>query len=241
MTKKINETQDCLSVEQRNQILKQVQYHISANQFEYLDLNNYIKLKFSIFPNVTRPMSSKGISKWLWNNSELFYNKKVCDIGTGCGIQGITCKLSGAEYVTFSDIIQDAVDCTKKNIKNILPNDIGTKVLLSDLFDSFELSEKFDLIIFAQPYFPGEPIEDYEFTKGMLNTQSIQNRFFENAKKFLNKNGKILMMGWEFVGMENNPSEISQSFGYKIVRTENYFDWQGVQQGVFNIILLELE
>jgi len=59
------------------------------------------------------------------------------------------------------------------------------------LFDSFELSEKFDLIIFAQPYFPGEPIEDYEFTKGMLNTQSIQNRFFENAKKFLNKNGKI--------------------------------------------------
>lgn len=234
-----NNEQNNLNEEQFNQIQKQIQYHIASNPYEYLDLNTNIRLKFSIQPNVTRPMSSKGIAKWLWSNNYLFSNKKVLDIGTGCGIQGIVCKLGGADFVTCTDIIPNAVNCTNENIKNILPKNDNTKVLLSDLFDSLSKDEKYDLIIFAQPYFSGKPFEGFDFTIGMLNTVDIQNRFFKNVKDFLKPNGKILMMGWNFAGQENNPLEISKNHDLNIIQNEKYYDWQGVQQGVFNVVLFE--
>jgi len=227
-----------LNEEQLNQIQKQIQFHLTSNPYEYLDLNSNVRLKFGIQQNVTRPMSSKGLAKWLWNNNNLFANKKVLDIGTGCGIQGIICKLGGATSVTCTDIISNAITCTRENIKNILPKNDNTEVILSDLFESLSENEKYDLIIFAQPYFSGKPNEKYGFTIGMQNTTEIQNRFFRRVKDFLNPNGKILMMGWNFAGKENNPIHISKQFDISIEKTEQYHDWQGVQQGRFDIILL---
>ncbi len=229
-----------LNEEQFNQIQKQIQYHITSNPYEYLDLNANVRLKYSIHLNVTRPMSSKGIAKWLWSNNYLYANKKVLDIGTGCGIQGIVCKLGGADFVTCTDVMQNAINCTNENIKNILPKNDNTKVILSDLFYSLDENEKFDLIIFAQPYFSGKPIENFDFTIGMLNTIEIQNNFFENVRKYLKPCGKILMMGWNFAGKENNPIEVSKQHNLKINKVEKYFDWQGVQQGVFDVVLFEL-
>lgn len=234
-----NNTQIGLNDEQFNQIQKQIQFHITSNPYEYLELNSHIRLKFSIYPNVTRPMSSKGIAKWLWSNNYLYSNRKVLDIGTGCGIQGIVCKLGGADFVTCTDIIPNAVACTNENIKSILPKNDNTKVLLSDLFDSLTKDEKYDLIIFAQPYFSGKPFENYDFTIGMLNTVDIQNRFFQNVKSYLTPKGKILMMGWNFAGQENNPLEISKKHGLQIHKNEKYYDWQGVQQGVFDLVVFE--
>lgn len=232
-------TQKELNEEQFNQIQKQIQFHITANPYEYLELNSNVRLKFSIHQNVTRPMSSKGIAKWLWSNNYLFSNKKTLDIGTGCGIQGIVCKLGGADFVTCTDIIPNAVTCTNENIKNILPKNDNTRVLLSDLFDSLSEGEKYDLIIFAQPYFSGKPIENYDFTIGMLNTVDIQNRFFKNVKNYLSPNGKIVMMGWNFAGEENNPIEISKNHDLTICKNDKYYDWQGVQQGVFDVVVFE--
>ena len=226
-----------LTNEQRNQILRQIQYHISTQPYERVELTNYLILKFAILSGVTRPMSSKGIAKWLWMNSELFVDKKVLDIGTGCGIQGITCKLGGASQVVMTDVIEQAVKCSLKNAKNILPNVEGINAISSDLFNAIEKNETFDLIIFAQPYFPGKPIEHYEFTKGMFDTFGLQNRFFQDAKKFLNEDGKIVMMGWDFVGEENSPSVIAKSYGYNMEKTESYFDWRGVQQGTFDVFV----
>ena len=231
--------QNFLNEEQLNQIQKQIQFHLTSNPYEYLELNSNIRLKFAIFPNVTRPMSSKGLAKWLWSNNTLFANKKVLDIGTGCGIQGVICKLGGAESVTCTDIIPNAITCAEENIKNILPKNNNTKVILSDLFESLSDTEKYDLIIFAQPYFSGKPNEKYNFTIGMQNTVEIQNRFFGRVKDFLNPNGKILMMGWNFAGKENNPIQISKQFDLNIEKVEQYHDWQGVQQGKFDIILLD--
>ena len=235
-----NTEQNNLNEEQFNQIQKQIQYHMTSNPYEYLDLNTNVRLKFSIHPNVTRPMSSKGIAKWLWSNNYLYSNKKVLDIGTGCGVQGIVCKLGGADFVSCTDILPDAITCTNENIKSILPKNDNTKVILSNLFDSLSEKDKYDLIIFAQPYFSGKPIENYDFTIGMLNTMDIQNRFFENVNRFLNSNGKILMMGWNFAGKENNPIEVSKKYNLKISKVEPYYDWQGVQQGVFDVVLFEI-
>jgi len=235
----INDKLASLNEEQFNQIQKQVQFHLTSNPYEYLDLNSNVRLKFSIHQNVTRPMSSKGIAKWLWSNNYLFANKKVLDIGTGCGVQGIICKLGGADFVTCTDIVPNAISCTVENIKHILPKNDNTKVILSNLFESLSNTEKYDLIIFAQPFFSGKPIEDYDFTIGMLNTVEIQKRFFENVKNFLNPKGKILMMGWNFAGKENNPIEISKQYDLNIIKVEQYYDWQGVQQGVFDVVLFE--
>ena len=46
-------------------------------------------------------------------------------------------------------------------------------------------------------------------------------------------------MGWKFAGELNDPALIAPIFGFKIISIEPYFDWTGVQQGEFHIILLE--
>ena len=231
--------QNNLNEEQFNQIQKQIQFHLTSNPYEYLDLTPNVRLKFAIHQNVTRPMSSKGMAKWLWYNNDLFANKKVLDIGTGCGIQGIICKLGGAKSVKCTDIIPNAIDCTKENIKNILPKNDNTEAILSDLFEALTDSEKYDLIIFAQPYFSGKPNENHNCTIGMQNTTEIQERFFSRVKDFLNTNGKILMMSWNFAGKENSPTQISKQYNLNIEKIEQYHDWQGVQQGKFDIILFD--
>ncbi|MFN0140663.1 MAG: methyltransferase [Pyrinomonadaceae bacterium] len=228
---------DHLSTQQKNQIFKQIQYHVSALPIETVELTTNLILKFSILPNVTRPMSSKGIAKWLWRNSQLFIGKRVLDIGTGCGIQGITCKLGGASEVVLTDVVEQAVECSLINARNILPTNENLTASKSDLFESINNDEPFDLIVFAQPYFPGSPIADYEFTRGMFDTVGLQHRFFQDAKKYLRENGRIVMMSWNFVGEENDPAMIAKDFGYDLIDKDSYFAWRGVQQGSFDVVV----
>lgn len=226
-----------LNEQQRAQILRQIQYHLQAPPLEELQLNQAISLLFHIMPGVTRPMSSKGLAQWLWNSSNLYRNKRVLDIGTGCGIQGLVCLLGGAESLLCTDILDAAIQCAKFNLQ-AAGLETRAQLQVSDLFDSIDNQSGFDLIVFAQPYFSGNPLPDYEFTRGMLDPEGLLPRFFQGARRFLNPEGQLALMGWKFAGQGNDPEFIAPGFDFQIVHKESYLDWSGVQQGEFHIVLL---
>lgn len=110
-------------------------------------------------------------------------NKKVLDMGTGSGILAKE-SLKYTKKVSASDINEECI----KNLK-------GIKTIKSDLFEN--IKEKYDLIIFNPPYLPLDIREDKESalsTSGGKKGYEILERFINELKSHLNKNGKSLIV-----------------------------------------------
>ena len=117
---------------------------------------------------------------------KLAKNKKVLDMGTGFGILAETAIRSGAVDVLAVDINEEVVSYVKSK---------GIKAKVSDLF--LNVDETFDLIVFNPPYLPEDEMEDEEtrrITTGGKRGYELLNRFLVDAKRFLNKNGQILIV-----------------------------------------------
>ena len=137
---------------------------------------------------------------------EKYASGKVLDIGSGSGIQ--------AEVALKKTKNILAVDINKEAVKLLKGKGINSKY--SDLFSN--VKGKFDLIIFNPPYLPEEEKEDLEtklVTTGGKYGYEILERFFKNAKKFLNKNGKILIV---FSSLTNKKKvdSLVKKYGFKI-------------------------
>ncbi len=116
---------------------------------------------------------------------EKFAKGKILDLGTGSGIQA-EIALEHTKEVLAADINNEAVEFVKEK---------GINSILSDLFSN--IHESFDLIIFNPPYLPEESLEDKESkvaTTGGEFGYEILERFFSQADKYLNKDGKILIV-----------------------------------------------
>lgn len=104
-------------------------------------------------------------------------------MGTGSGILAKEA-LKYTKNVTASDINKECL----KNLKNI-------KVMHSDLFNN--IKERFDLIIFNPPYLPLDKREDEESsltTTGGIRGYEILERFLDELKAHLKRNGKALII-----------------------------------------------
>lgn len=150
---------------------------------------------------------------------------KVLDMGTGSGIQAETA-LQKTKEVLAADINQEAVEhCQKK----------GIKCIQSDLFKN--IKDKFDLIIFNPPYLPEEReycgitftgkdfnyVNDISLVGGKKGWETID-RFLKEAKKHLNKNGKILL---SFSSLTGDVEEIMKKHDYnfkKIASKKIFFE-----------------
>lgn len=113
-------------------------------------------------------------------------NKKILEIGSGSGIQLQTLNSLGAKNILGADINKDAVKKCKS---------LGFNCFQSDLFKN--INGKYDFIIFNPPYLPKnekEPEDSQTATTGGKKGSEIINRFLKNARKYLNKNGKILLL-----------------------------------------------
>lgn len=114
----------------------------------------------------------------------------VLDVGTGSGILA----LEAAKYakkVIAIDIDQDVIDKLKKE------QDPSSSIsfIQSDLFSNINPKDKFDLIIFNPPYIPTKKNEfKYQDLDGGKNGTEIIERFLKEAKEFLKKDGKILLL-----------------------------------------------
>jgi len=164
----------------------------------------------------------------LERHSEKLAKGSVLDMGTGIGIQALAAaKNNKVSKVLAADIDKEAVAYCKRNLKN---NKI--KIIKSDLFS--DISGKFDTIIFNPPYLPEEKdiktkksSKDFRVSKtedrfgikdaalyGGEDGIEIIERFFLQAKKYLGKNGIILMVFSSITG-KTKVNDIIKNSGFK--------------------------
>lgn len=225
-----------LSEPQRRQIWKQVDYHLHATPIEKLDLGDR-ELVFEIATGVTRPMSSKMLARWLWDHGEQVLDRVVLDMGTGCGIQGIVAAVAGARRSDMVDIMPEAVRCARDNALLLGVAD-KCQFQVSDLFECLAGDTKYDVIVFAQPLFSDDPIAVYKCTIGMLNHRKLINDYFDEASKYLNRDGRVVMLAWNFASEENNPIYVGPERGWEIETTDIVHAEGGLQEGQMEIVVL---
>lgn len=143
----------------------------------------------------------------------------VLDMGTGTGIQALEAAKS-AEFVIGLDVNKGAVKYCEKNIKlekiaffksnlfqffeeNFVYWDKVDKKI--EVYDKKNVDKekvkvlsakqiKFDLIIFNPPYLPRCKEEPDTALDGGNEGYEVLGRFFRNARKYLRKEGKILIV-----------------------------------------------
>ncbi|MCX6746582.1 MAG: methyltransferase [Candidatus Pacearchaeota archaeon] len=119
---------------------------------------------------------------------------KFLEIGTGNGIHlqtALDLRIK-KENIFSSDINQEAVSHCKS---------LGFNCIHSDLFENFKKEMKFSLIIFNPPYLPEdskEPRDSRIATTGGKKGSETINKFLEQAKNYLDKNGKIFLLTSSF-------------------------------------------
>lgn len=132
-----------------------------------------------------------------------FHNIKVLDLGTGSGYLAEIAIKNNCE-VSAADINAAAADfCLRKGIKTVRSN----------LFSS--IKEKFDLIAFNPPYLPldaDEPKDSMITTTGGIKGNEIIERFLKQAKNYLYKNGKILIV---FSSISGDVINLFKKYSYK--------------------------
>ncbi len=141
----------------------------------------------------------------------------VLDMGTGSGILAIHAS-QHAKRVIATDINPHAIRCANLNIKlNKLNKKI--EVRQGDLFKPIDADELFDLIIFNPPYLPVEEGEGKEWFEkawsGGVDGREIINRFLDEFRYFLNKNGSVLMIQ-SSLSNNNETAKKLQKQGFRI-------------------------
>ena len=137
------------------------------------------------------------LPKLLNKNPEL----KLLEIGVGSGINLQTTLNVGVkrDNIFGSDINKKAVSHCKK---------LGFHVILSDLFSNID--GKFDLIVFNPPYLPldeKEPRKSRVATTGGLHGNELIIKFLKEARKHLNREGRIFII----------TSSLAQDVNFKIL------------------------
>jgi len=150
---------------------------------------------------------SNFLKKYLKENKINSY----LDMGTGSGILSET----ASKFINKRDIL--AADINPDAVKFVKQKDF--KTIKTNLFD--KIKAKFDLITFNAPYLPGdsrEPKDSQLITTGGKRGDEISLKFLRQAKKHLNKNGKIFLLISSLT-----PKDKLKKFRYKIVARKKIF------------------
>lgn len=134
-----------------------------------------------------------SICNYLFNNRSLYANKKVLDLGCGCGIFSVQ-MAKFARKVIATDNSEEAIINTIKNAEisslyNIEPR-------RSDLFDSL-IDERFDLIMSNFPNVSNGENDGYIYT-----SKETYFRFINSIPDYL-KNEGVVLLGY-FEPFESN-------------------------------------
>jgi len=150
---------------------------------------------------------SKFLKKYLSKNKINSY----LDMGTGSGILSeIASKFLDKKNILAADINPDAIKIIKQK---------GFKTIKTNLFS--KITGKFDLITFNAPYLPRdkrEPKDSQLATTGGKCGDEIAVKFLKQAKKYLNKNGKIFLLISSLT-----PIDKLNKFNLKIVAKKKIF------------------
>lgn len=169
---------------------------------------------FHIYENVYEPAEDSFLFA---ENLAVKKYEVVLDMGTGCGILGITAAEKAAKIVMV-DVNPYAVRCAKENAKL---NGVLEQICFvqGDLFAPMRTEEKFDSILFNAPYLPSKPSEDKSWLgrawAGGATGRQVIDRFVCEAPEYLKENGCILLMQSTL----SNVNETSRKFRKNGFRT----------------------
>ena len=134
-------------------------------------------------------------------------------MGCGSGYLALSLKRSGVQEVWASDIHGPAVECARRNVK--LNEAVGPiHVVQSDLFENIPPRVKFDLIVFNQPFGPGQG--DTVCGCGPDGGYQITKRFLLQAADRLNPGGAVIMAFSDREPVENSPDRVAAELGYPV-------------------------
>jgi len=204
-------------------------------------------LQLEIEPFVANPQimnSGRELVTYMASRPELVADKIVVDMGTGCGIIGIAAALLGARRVYMSDIDRKSVENARSNCAL---NNVTAKcdVFQSDLFQKYGKLEPADLQIFNYPFYCGDPVKGKEWTRMMLGSTELIDRYFKDAPLYSKKEA-VYLVPWLTVAEsldevpDNRPLVRSGKFGYSLARETKWKpDAYGLQRSAF--IMYELQ
>lgn len=172
-----------------------------------------------------RMMEDKNIKAVLESNklrpsSKNKFMLKVLEIGCGSGLLSIIAAKNGCE-VLAADIDSAAVECAKRNTEL---NEVKIKPIQSDLFQNIPI-KKFDLIVFNPPYLPEEQTEESRAWAGGEKMEIIT-RFIKEAKQYLEKGGKILIVISSLSKPESILKEFSKNGFVAEIIAEQKIPWE---------------
>ena len=176
---------------------------------------------FYSHPNVLGPTF---FSVYLLQHTDIQQGESVLDVGAGSGIQAVYAA-EKANHILATDIDDVAL---KNTLLNARRHGVEDKISVrkSDLFNALKPDEKFDVIISSIPY---------AWNEGTQGNWKLQQRFFLDAGKHLNPNGRIYFL----TGLLDNlprTKELIENNNLKIMRTHMAYDiYQNLEPIVYVI------
>ncbi|WP_456481424.1 HemK2/MTQ2 family protein methyltransferase [Methanopyrus sp.] len=135
------------------------------------DVVRYGRLKLLVFENVYTPAEDSFL---LAEHQGTSGSERVLDVGTGCGIQGLSAAAKGCEVVA-TDVNPAAVHCARWNASL---NDLNIDVRVGDLFEPVR-GERFDVVLFNPPYLPGRELPEDDPVSRATEDPVVIRRFLE--------------------------------------------------------------
>jgi release factor glutamine methyltransferase len=153
----------------------------------------------------------KNLKKYCKNYKKDIF---VLEIGTGSGI--LAMEAAKHAKVIATDIDKKLIEKLKKENENKNKN---LEFIHSDLFSN--INERFDLIIFNPPYLPSRETKHQDIDGGKHGTEII-GKFLSQARKFLNEQGRILLL---CSSLNKNIEQLFEKYGYcfKKIDEEKFF------------------
>ncbi|MEK6848132.1 MAG: HemK2/MTQ2 family protein methyltransferase [Nanoarchaeota archaeon] len=159
-------------------------------------------------PREDSHLLAKAVAEYLGNlDKKELLSLKVLDMGSGSGIQVENCLKYGVEKKNIL-----CVDIDKEAVELLM--DKGFRAVESDLLKDIQEKE-FNLIVFNPPYLPDDENDAGLDTGGGEKGIETTIRFLRQAKKHLNKNGKIFIVASSLADL-NELMRQTEKAGYKI-------------------------
>ena len=149
----------------------------------------------------------------LANISRRYGPEHALDMGCGTAYIALLLKKSGVPDVWAVDIDAPAIACARSNAAQ--NNEMGPiNVVQSDLFDDLPSSIKFDLIVFNQPFGPGDGQRICGC--GSDGGYNICRRFLMESQAHLSENGILLMPFSDREAPQHSPRSVAEELGYPV-------------------------
>lgn len=150
----------------------------------------YKKSTVEIIPSVFHPgffFSTKLLISYL--EKQNLEGKNFLEMGCGSGLVSIVAAKHNAK-VFAADIFPLAVSCTKNNAQK---NQVEISTIESDLFQSIP-QQTFDIIAVNPPYYKKKPATPDQFAWYCGENLEYFERFFQQAKTFVDSSSRIIMV-----------------------------------------------